>query len=167
MYQHIFIRDTFATGEPGTCTYHIYPYIYSAWYQLVPAWYQPAILQLRLELLPGNYSTYRDHAPRKLKTALDASRGEWRCNNGPQQTPTPGDAQGQMSMDTHMGSNNRLINKPTIWAKFLGIFSHVPAHRRPLDNGDVAARSARSVWLLITRSVGMRSVTDALKWPKP
>ena len=31
-----------------------------------------------------------------------------------------------------------LLNKPTLWANVLAIFSQAPAHRRPLDNGETS-----------------------------
>ena len=60
---------------PGTSTYHIYSCMYDAWYELVPASNSASSWNLSLAI--------RAHITTKLheiKTALDASRGEWRCN---------------------------------------------------------------------------------------
>ena len=106
---------------------------------MVPAWYKPATFQLRLELLPGNYSTYRDHAPRNSKRLWTRAEVDGGANNGPPQTPTLGDVQGQRSMDTHRGSNNNFIKYAHALGKRSWNFSHAPAQRRPLDNGETSS----------------------------
>ena len=54
---HSYIH-TYATGEPGTSTYHIFSYIYSAWNELVPACNSSAGWNLSLAI--------REHITTKL-----------------------------------------------------------------------------------------------------
>ena len=70
---------------------------------------------------------------------------------------------------THQPPNvgNRIIDftNSTLWANVLGSFSQVPAGRRLLDNGETPSRTslAQASGSSLLESVGVRSVTDALK----
>ena len=67
---HSYIH-TYVSGEPGTSIYHIYSYMYSAWYKLVPACSYSSGWNLSLAIRA--HITTKLH---ELKTALNASRGE-------------------------------------------------------------------------------------------
>ena len=140
-------------GEPGAYTYDVYSYIYIAWYELVPVCNSSSSWNLSL----GNrvHTTTKLH---QLKTDLDASRGEWRCKQGAS-IDTVGveigcalvafEGQSSRHTQTDGGSNNILCNKPTLWANVLGMFSQVPAYRRPFDNRGTSSLGS-DVWLFIT-----------------
>ena len=70
---HSYIH-TYATGEPGTSTYHTCSNIYSAWYELVLACNSSS--GWNFSLIIRAHTTTKIH---ELKTVLDTSRGRWRC----------------------------------------------------------------------------------------
>ena len=130
--------------------------------------------QLRLERLPGNYSTYHHQAPRtqngfeRKQTWMELqTTGLHRRPRGRNRWCL-GNVRGIKLNDTQTHQYTReertiILKKPTLWANVLGFYSQALEHRRPWNNGETLSRRG-DVWLLITRSVGMRSMTDALKW---
>ena len=129
-------------------------------------WYQPVIpvthrnFSLVISLVKRAHTTTN---PQKLKTPLDAGRDGLVCKLEASTDTTRVKIGGalvtfkrQSSMQTPQTFEDIYFNKPTIWAN---VFSHTPAHMRALDNAETSSLPS-GVWLPITSSVGMRSVTE-------
>ena len=81
--------------------------------------------------------------PHELKTALDAVRGGWKANKGPPESPSrpkpiffgwrARDKRHctHQHINTPKGRNTILLNKETLWANVLRIFSQASTRRRP------------------------------------
>ena len=100
---------------PGSFTYHTYSivYIVRVMYELVPACTSSSSLNLSLAI--RSHITTKLH---ELKTALDASRGEWRCKQGASTDAAKLEIrcalvgfEGKSSMHTqqYMGRNNNFM----------------------------------------------------------